>query len=476
MKKYVIALLAILLICLAVCSCTYRENVWFDDEVLEKCLVPELPELDAPYASQDGEDVYAQLTGSERENYAQEVYEYLKSRNFKCLGARGEHYASPLNATFSYGIQIGRELSDFCSDGIYKFIFSDGTCDEDGNMIFSILTIAPTAQGKQALGKGFEKFYYNTIISLRRSDDRGYGEEYTWEGDDAHPTHTLDLNDTCIYCGYVLSYPDGIAQVIIDRDNFAKSRRDELMAEKPGHIAYYINTSYVRVSMYVFGDAEDVIEKYDLDELLSKAEVKFGDSYDKQIDHITAKFNRDDFTEEIYQKLLEIKNDESTTKSMYIECDHYAYTSIYLPVIDNYTDGASAVDYAAAAGKECTSTYGKPGKTRIIRSKSEYVEYLNELIGDVDEEYVMEKIEKEFNAYDDEFFKENDLIITSTLFSSDSGVSFSVDGVYIADGEVYVVVTTRDFGGGYTAISYCTFNITVRKSELDGIDTAVTLH
>ena len=102
MKKILALILAALLCicCLASCGSAHKENEWFSEEKLTNCLVGDLPTITKDYVNSGGEDIYVSFTAGEREAYVAEVFEYLKSQNFKYLGTRGEQ-ASTLAGSFT---------------------------------------------------------------------------------------------------------------------------------------------------------------------------------------------------------------------------------------------------------------------------------------------------------------------------------------------------------------------------------------
>ena len=62
MKKLLaLCLTAVLcLCCLASCGSAHKENKWFSEEKLTKCLVADLPSIEKDYVNSGGEDIYAE--------------------------------------------------------------------------------------------------------------------------------------------------------------------------------------------------------------------------------------------------------------------------------------------------------------------------------------------------------------------------------------------------------------------------------
>ena len=166
MKKILALCLTVVLClcCLASCGSAHKENKWFSEEKLTQCLVGDLPTIEKDYVNSGGEDIYVSFTSKEREAYVVSVFEYLKSQNFKYLGTRGEQ-ASTLAGTFTtYYFKPATELSEFYVDSAYRFVYSDGTLDEDGKLIFCIISIYDYET--KTLEYGTKDFSYNTLITL----------------------------------------------------------------------------------------------------------------------------------------------------------------------------------------------------------------------------------------------------------------------------------------------------------------------
>ena len=166
MKKLV-ALILIVVLCLcslASCASAHKENEWFSEEKLTNCLVGDLPTIEKDYVNHNGEDIYVSFTSKEREAYVAEVFEYLKSQNFKYLGTRGEQKGTLAGTLTTYYFEPATELSEFYVSSSYKFVYSDGTLDEDGDLIFCIISIYDYET--KTLEYGTKNFSYNTLITL----------------------------------------------------------------------------------------------------------------------------------------------------------------------------------------------------------------------------------------------------------------------------------------------------------------------
>ena len=167
MKKLLASALILILCvcCFASCRNAHKENTWLSDEKLTNCLVGNLPAITKDYINHNNEDIYVSFTSKEREAYVAEVFEYLKLQNFKYLGTRGEQVGTLAGTFTTYYFEPATELSEFYIGGSYKFVYSDGTLNENGDLIFCIISIYDYET--KNLEYGTRNFSYNTLITLR---------------------------------------------------------------------------------------------------------------------------------------------------------------------------------------------------------------------------------------------------------------------------------------------------------------------
>ncbi len=176
MKTYVVLLLTVCMVfvCLTSCGNSYEENEWYSEDTLEECIVPDLPEPSKTYLKK-GASVFVSFSDTEYTAYVGEVYEYLKSLNFKYFGTRGEMFNTLAGIGTTYYFKPANALSEFHVDGTYYFVFSDGW-NEDGKLSFYTLAIYEYQSG--LLQYGSHEFYFNTKIVLRKGGaaplDGGY--------------------------------------------------------------------------------------------------------------------------------------------------------------------------------------------------------------------------------------------------------------------------------------------------------------
>ena len=183
MKRIIACILtAGLLICaLTSCGVTYEENVWFSDEKLEECLVTGLPTITSrSFVKQYDDDIYVSMPKAELEAYIESVYEFLKAQDFEYLGTRGEDAFSFKGLFTKYYFKPVEELDDFFVNGAWIFVYSDGSVDEYGDVIFCILTIYD--YGKQTLTYERDKeFTYTTRILLANHSEAPLSGGYVLE-------------------------------------------------------------------------------------------------------------------------------------------------------------------------------------------------------------------------------------------------------------------------------------------------------
>ena len=163
-------ILGLILCCLTSCVGSSKENSWFSNDKLSECLVTELPIPKNEYVQDKYGDICVYFKDKELEDYAISVYEYLYSQNFKYFGTRGEQKNTLAGVFTTYYFQSANDFSQFISDeGNYVFVFSDGTLDENEEVVFNVLVIYNLETN--TLEYGNKEFKYNTLISLRKESE-----------------------------------------------------------------------------------------------------------------------------------------------------------------------------------------------------------------------------------------------------------------------------------------------------------------
>jgi len=181
------------LCCLASCGSAHKENTWFSEDKLTECLVGDLPTIEKDYVNHSDKDIYVSLTNEERESYVADVFQYLKSRNFKYFGTRGEQASTLAGSFTTYYFKPAIELSEFYVGSSYKFVYSDGTLDEGGDPIFCILTIYDYEA--KNLEYGTKNFAYNTLITLRYKSEAPLSGRYALNEEEHEHTSEMRSNE-----------------------------------------------------------------------------------------------------------------------------------------------------------------------------------------------------------------------------------------------------------------------------------------
>ena len=206
MKKLLVLILTVVLClcCLASCGSAHKENTWFSEEKLTECLVGDFPTITKDYVKHNDEDIYVSFTNKEREAYVAEVFEYLKSQNFKYLGTRGEQVSTLAGTFTTYYFKPATELSEFYVGSSYKFVYSDGTLDEDGDLVFCIINIYDYEA--KNLEYGTNNFAYNTLITLRYKSEAPLSGRYALNDEEHEHTITYISADAA---GHFANYTCG---------------------------------------------------------------------------------------------------------------------------------------------------------------------------------------------------------------------------------------------------------------------------
>ena len=181
MKKIlaIILVLCTLICCLASCNknedtVIFEKNTWFTAETLELYMLEDLPEISEVEYIRGSTTVYAKMSDEQFDSYANEVFEYLKGCEFKYLGTRGE-CVNNLIATYCYNFKAVDTLEDcivneytpfeYEYELTYIFVYSDGTVDKDGNIVYNVMRIGKDKEDG-TVKNGDEDFKYNVKITF----------------------------------------------------------------------------------------------------------------------------------------------------------------------------------------------------------------------------------------------------------------------------------------------------------------------
>ena len=188
MKKLVAILLILMSIAtLSACSASTVKNEWFSDEILEKCAVPNLPQLsdsDYYYTYSEGTDdsfvfnyIEFKATSEEVREYARAVYEYLAAQDYKYLGTRGHQKSSLAGAFATYYF---RDVDSFgeCYTQTYSkeyiFVYSNDTDESDGIVFNEIIVSSIDSktikhEGKDVSCNAHIKLNYDESYALKEN-------------------------------------------------------------------------------------------------------------------------------------------------------------------------------------------------------------------------------------------------------------------------------------------------------------------
>lgn len=206
MKKIIINVIMIICI-LVLSSCDgaeYKKNAWFSNEKLDQCEISNLPSVTcSDYYYNNKDWVYFNASYHELDDYANIVYEYLKSQGFEYLGTRGNQKASLAGAFASYYFKEIETFED-CYTQIYSkqyiFVYSNGNVNENGYMIFNEIIIGKFDD--KTIKYDGKDIYCNAQIQI------GYDADYNFEEcEDNHVWEEKEYNlasgiyKRCSICG-----------------------------------------------------------------------------------------------------------------------------------------------------------------------------------------------------------------------------------------------------------------------------------
>lgn len=259
-----------------------------------------------------------------------------------------------------------------------------------------------------------------------------------------------------------------VAKIVTDYEQKEKEKIAELKKTEPEMIYYFNPIDRVRCT-FVFEDSDSVnriIEEYDVYNVFKDADINNFDS----IKMLMIIFERDNFTEGIYQKINQIKDNETSVKELYINFES-VYIESYMPNIDYYINEKVELNYEIE--KKLFNLTWEKGF--IIRSKEEYDAYLDYLLEIEDFEPIRENINSKKDLYDETFFEENALIISSLITRGSGSIKLTLDNLYISDNKVYIVVRTDEPAVGTADIQEATFAFIVKQSDILNVNEVVTL-
>ena len=265
---------------------------------------------------------------------------------------------------------------------------------------------------------------------------------------------------------------DKIASVVLDYEKSLQNEVDRLQAIMPKYECFYQLTGKISCYFKLNDDVsvEDIIQKYDMRNLFSEAEIKVPSYSSSRID-ITV--DRDDFTEKMYQAFNRIAEEDPQIKYFSVMLDEAYVISTYAK-IENYAEDVSKLKFENSAN--LIMKY-EDSDGLIISTLEEFNEYWNSIVNSSMYEYHKDKIDGLKNVYNEEFFEEYALIETERVRKGSSSIDMLVKEVYLSDNTVYIIVQ-RDTPPGpinEDVVEWST-TIKVKKSDIENIEEVIVLH
>lgn len=281
------------------------------------------------------------------------------------------------------------------------------------------------------------------------------------------PHEDKDNDFLCDYCEYLMNQNE-VAQIVLDYEQSLRDEIDRLHEEKPEYIFYFYPIYDVGCIFVLDSNtsADYIIEKYDLKNLFSCADVRALNT----LHMVLIEFERNELTEGMYQKIKQISEDETLIEDFFVEM-YRTWETNYMPKIEYYTNDVSELSYTTTRNLANVLD----GKDIIFKSKEEYDSYLDNLLALAESDSKKESINRAKDYYDEAFFEENALIFTKLIVRSSISTKLTVNNLYVSNDKVYVVVRTDKPFAGYAAVQYATFGFIVNQDDIVGVDEVITL-
>lgn len=264
--------------------------------------------------------------------------------------------------------------------------------------------------------------------------------------------------------------PLDVAQFILDWEKSIDNHLDQKRKEHPDKLYFNESDEAFVVSYYILKDkniADSVIARHNMKALFPQAVI----NQLSAIKMIMIRFAMDDFTQEIYDKMEEIKNSDPSIEKLSIGVEG-GFNLSYIPNIEYHCKDATAIEYTELS----PILASHDGADLIFRSKEEYDRYIDLMKSSYNTDFHLELLEKQRALYDKAFFAENALIITRIITRGSGSINLSINNVYTAGEKAYVVVKTVEPRGFGTAdMKYQSFSISVKQSDIVNVKELITL-
>ena len=285
----------------------------------------------------------------------------------------------------------------------------------------------------------------------------------------AHVDENKD--DICDVCEYHTNITDDdVAQYVLNREELLKEEIETLQQEKPNYEYYYTPVTKVSCFFILHGgkSATEIVNQHQMRTLFEDAII----SELNAIKMIGLIFERNDFTQEVHQKLVQIARDEAFIKTLSIPTERN-FAQSYMPKIQSYAQNATPIEYQIEnSNSRC---FALDGNSYIIKTVQEYANYIDYLLQFARDEFETAAVEKQRTLYGEEFFEQNALIITRVIIRPSGSILLTVNNLYVSDNKAYVVIRTDEPVWGDASVLCANFTISVKKSLVQKVSEVITL-
>lgn len=272
----------------------------------------------------------------------------------------------------------------------------------------------------------------------------------------------------CDDCGALSIGSPDIAQIVLDYELSLVEELDQLRKKHPEYKYYYNSVDKVHCTLSLDSEAsaDEIVAKYDMNNLFEGAYIS-AINVPKMVLII---FERNEFTDDVHQKLKQISEDEALVENLFIDMYRDWYQS-YMPRIEYYTSYAKELNYTET--KQIINEFD--GKDVILKSKDEYDAYLDKLLERAEYDEVKDRINAARNLYDEAFFEEKALIITRMVTRGSSSIKLTVNNLYVSGKKIYVVIRTDEPSISTDDETFAYFGFAIDKNDVTNINEVITL-
>ena len=296
-----------------------------------------------------------------------------------------------------------------------------------------------------------------------------------------------DADGDCDVCGYAMTtapvteggdittgedaLPEApaLAQILLDYETEKQAEIDAKRAAHPKVIFFDCPVEEVVCSFSLKDTAttKAVIQRHAMEEAFGEVRIFSME----EIGRIRLTFARDAFTEEIYQKLMQIQEEDAQIDSVSFDFSS-VWKQRFMPDIHSRVDGATPLAYTLIDKNQHLDANGQG---YMIKTKEEYDARLDSAMENAQTEEHRAYIETLRNTYDAAFFEEYALIQTSTIVRGSGSIRVTLDNLYVAEHTVYVVIRTDEPYAGTCDMKYVSFTLCVPQSEVADVIRVITL-